>query len=739
MTCAMLMTLAVAQAAAQGLDQKVEYRTDGARVPVVLEDLEKKYGVALESDQDLRNTPIVVRVDDVTLKDLLDRIAKVTSSKWSVSTNGYELKPDADLREDEERAHRALLIKGVEAGLKEMTKQYSYLNQTPPKEGETAEPDFAFPQDGSSIIYNLTKAIPAELYASMRKGQRIVYSTTPTRMQRALNLRAYQDDIQEWIKYNNQMVETMNRESEGQGMVDEFSQIMIQMGVDYMPKKIDTQPVHGLVTVTRPKASTDYRSISLSLYDAAGKRILHQEASFYLFPYGVPEMPEDVVVEGGPPPEKAAQAKYPIEPKDDVKVEKSELGKELRKFGTIFRNLTESGEAPAPDKELVEKLVHLDINDPISYTGGDLLAAAAKVRGEDLVACLPDDNARLDSVFYQFSDGDLENVTVRDVRLQYKDPAYKESHEGSWWTITSSDPYLMRDSRFDRIDLTALIIEGRKHLVVPLEVLTDYAKDHDDLGGTFQMGTYMMFVCPTLMPIELLGGGSKWEALQLYGRLSAAQKQMLRNGEPIKVSSLSKSAKETVERLIYDEPGILEKLTEENLAQDEFLQMMSMSFMQGGSASSLDTEPTEAAPNGVNGGIVQMRVTSEPYLVELDEAINPNILGMTMGSSELALMKLMMKQPEIAAEAVNFKMDHMRLGYRTKMQGAVFVRPGLGARLSLTDHGQPDMNKQYSLNGLPPELESLVAERMKALEQSPFYKMISSGFAGGAGQDPPSN
>src|SRR5687768_2793191 len=113
------LTLAIfAFAGQQGLDQKVTFTSSAKLVKPMLVELSKKTGVPLLTAQAIENRVLVIRVDDVPLKDLMDRIGDVTFGDWKQEQAGYRLVPSAEKRqkaEDAETERRtALFAKAIE-------------------------------------------------------------------------------------------------------------------------------------------------------------------------------------------------------------------------------------------------------------------------------------------------------------------------------------------------------------------------------------------------------------------------------------------------------------------------------------------------------------------------------------------------------------------------------------------------------------------------------------------------
>jgi hypothetical protein len=96
-----LKTLTVASAAlfsasvfAQDLSQTVSLELEARPAEEVVEVLSQEAGIALRVEDDSADAILTVAVTDVTVEELMARIAEATQSTWQRAGGGFRLTPD---------------------------------------------------------------------------------------------------------------------------------------------------------------------------------------------------------------------------------------------------------------------------------------------------------------------------------------------------------------------------------------------------------------------------------------------------------------------------------------------------------------------------------------------------------------------------------------------------------------------------------------------------------------------
>jgi hypothetical protein len=165
----------------------------GVRLPAVVAALSAKTGRALTLDASFRNEVAVIDVTDVSVDDLMARLATASSGVWVKQSDGSErLMPDGPMRQREEVALLAARRKTIQDGLAELRKnvqeQTREVLASANRPGGGAEPDDdeASVDLGTLITHHIALQF-GESVLQLRPGERVVYSTQPTAAQRAWN------------------------------------------------------------------------------------------------------------------------------------------------------------------------------------------------------------------------------------------------------------------------------------------------------------------------------------------------------------------------------------------------------------------------------------------------------------------------------------------------------------------------------------------------------------------------
>src|SRR3569832_729547 len=76
----------------QDLSRHITYSARATALQTTLKQLSKQAGVELQCSQDLANEPIILRLNDVPTKEVMDKIAEVTAGEWIKLPKAIELR-----------------------------------------------------------------------------------------------------------------------------------------------------------------------------------------------------------------------------------------------------------------------------------------------------------------------------------------------------------------------------------------------------------------------------------------------------------------------------------------------------------------------------------------------------------------------------------------------------------------------------------------------------------------------
>lgn len=86
------------------LDRRLDVSLDAMPTTQVVAALAKQTGLPLAADPALWRDVVQVQADDVLLRDLLDRLARLTASEWTMGSGGYRLSPSTRRQAEQRQA-----------------------------------------------------------------------------------------------------------------------------------------------------------------------------------------------------------------------------------------------------------------------------------------------------------------------------------------------------------------------------------------------------------------------------------------------------------------------------------------------------------------------------------------------------------------------------------------------------------------------------------------------------------
>jgi len=174
----------------------------GARVPVVIQEISAKTGVALQTGAGLQNRVLCLSVHNASLEKTLNQIAYVLDGEWTGAGKTRRLIPSrsierqaeiraenemskaltkelADLRTENDIDHPYNLAK-----MQDVLKNFGDPKSGRPSAAKTG--DYATGDPNTRLLVRLLGLISQQTLVKMRDGDRTVYSNYPNQMQLAL-------------------------------------------------------------------------------------------------------------------------------------------------------------------------------------------------------------------------------------------------------------------------------------------------------------------------------------------------------------------------------------------------------------------------------------------------------------------------------------------------------------------------------------------------------------------------
>jgi hypothetical protein len=558
--------------------------------------------------------------------------------------------------------------------------------------------------DDRAIALLLRGIDPAPI-ALMNGGERIVYATSPTAMQRPLPANAGQVISQLVAQHNAQIAKIP--EGQDMGELEKMPDFVKNM-VKQRTKKIENAQ-KALLIVSNPSFGLfSATQIELRLYDGQGKVVFNGNSMLGN------SMMEMAAMMDPTKQKKAVGKSTPITYSEDSKAMMS--GLQGASFG--------GGGEMKLDAKLADKLRRPDLNDPLSYMATDEFFSLAKLKGKALVANVPD---TLMGSINTLVPGGKQTVEDFEADLQKGDTVTYSETDG-WIVAKPAKPTESRANRTDRLALTALMAATVKKGLPSLDDIAAYSLTspspmQDGLGMLFAM-----VLVPGMFQ-QGLDGMTNWDALRFYGTLSPTQKQTALKGGAFVFGQLSPQQQGLWRKLAFGANSRIRLAGEKS----EDLPFAFALAMMGGGANDFRQEPTELLPNGIPPQAqLGFNVTTQPIASPSGNSIG--FLGV-LGPDELALMKMFKEDPNMSAVSGFMpSMEKLKVGERSVIAMTLQLPQEAFIKETLNDNRMPPDAPVASMSNLPEPFQKLIAERLEVLKKSPFGSI--GAMMGGMGRGP---
>ena len=708
---ATLGTLSIARA--QSDSPKVTYSTVAIPVSRALDEISKQAGYRLSASPQVAGEVVILSLRDVPLDDVKTQIAKACSARWEAVQGGEMLVADVVLRRQEEQKERAEYAEALAKSLKQLT---DALN--PPKAQPGAKPDPAanrqFPMFGGmgasgKAVIQLAQTIGANTLATIEPKSRVVFSTTPTRMQRPFPRQIGGILSVLVTEYNKEAAVKQKVRAENPREEDPREKAMRQFfGMDEEDKVIEGVPTKAILICTREQMMGGL-SLNLKVYNDQGKVVISGNqmlmAGESLFGGA---MDFEFGPDGLPKPKPAATA-----PAGEKAIEFSANVKELMSMSNIA---TMSSSPAKMGEELKMKLLQPDQYDPLSFMHSEALLATAKQRGKNLVAVLPDKMDSFMGMMMPKSDGLTPTAYLDSIKS-----VVTVSADSPVILVRPLKPAKSRRERIDRLALGKFLRAVDAKGSVTLDDLAEYAQHSNSPMEDTSAMMYFMIFAPNAVQSGM-GGMVNWEMLRFYGASPMAQRQNLANGGRVPFGQLNPAQSAAVRQMLF---GPDTGLTSENPNREKpvfelpsFVRNAIMRELGGDFRS----EPTEIMPNGLPPqGFVQLNLVQDNIVKPTGNV--PAMFGnAALGADELAMLKMFKEMPGMEQVATMMpNIEEVRIGERSVYEFRFTVAPGVYQEESLNDDRINSKSPVVKMANLPAAFAKRIDDRLAAFKKLPFF------------------
>jgi hypothetical protein len=712
------IAFSVCAVSAQDLSQKVTFTSTAAPTSRVVADLAAQTGVKLEVSPAQNRDVLVVRVENVELRTLMDQIAKATTGEWKEDNGVWRLGKDTAKQIAEERAELTARTAALRKAIKAMQDQHKATPE--PKADVATEGDMAMalPQRsgmlGNKALIDLLARLDLAAIAALERDGRLVFATNPTRMQKPLSIDAA--TVAAIVKDHNESVRAA-KEAEASVAKTEEQKQMEEMLSNWMPgfrnrqEPIETPPSKVMLIVARA-GMWEGTTATLRMFDARGQ-VIYEETT--PIPLGTSWFQGLEDIEVGPDGKVTQKQKTPGED-EGPEIKLSPVAQEMT---TMFTRYYGPGaEEPKLSPELAERLASPEKYDPLSFEVAESILAVAEAKKLNVVANVPDSIAG--SFLQMFTSGSKSTVGGYFERLK-DGSGTTATVENGWMIVRPKEPAAARKDRLDRSALTRLIAACAGKEVPALDDLAAYAREANDPQTTPIAMPYIANFAANALQGGMTGFLS-WDMLRLYGTLSAGQRQTLASGSRLTFGSLTPSQTAIVTKMAFgasarlrvDRPGAKPK-------EDEgFMEMMR--FMRPDTGIDFRDEPTEVMPNGLpGGGSIEMKSMADNFVLVVGQKGGDVKQYGALGIDELAILRYFSEDPNMQQVANQIpRFEKFRLGERTAMDFTFRLAPDVSIEHSLRDDRMGKDAPVVGEDGFPAAFKARIDKRIAALKKSPF-------------------
>lgn len=728
----------LSSAHAQDLDRKVSYNQEASRASVLLPALGRSAGVALSATTRMGDEVLIINVHDVTIRDLMAKIAQVTQGEWKPVGDGFELSRPSSLQTQVERAEtdaRARLIQakmdaetGRIAKLPEFTaaeaERMAKLEQKASENLLKAFTDRSFASstlvlgrtDGDTLgtpaergILAILTTIGAGSLATLADGQRVVFSSGPTRMQRPFPSRAH-DLITQFVKDS-----LLYSAAKKKTAPDEAPQI--QIAVAGGGEVGSGNPALGIgrsiLTIQRQGATLQ---VSLIAADPNGASLATGDYSLSLDPESV----DGAIINNNGPKialsplaaEFAAVNKPVVTSGSSISFASTVMVMDSANSSPLRLSIGDSGTKQIPISDALRaRLLNPEKSDPQSLTVTEGLNAVASNKKANLVADISDD-----AILPLTRDLGAGKTADAFFRESCPNAGIVFEEKDGWLLAMSRTAVESRSRRMDRSALGRALRGLDSQTCLRLNQLCAFAlaqlkpASPEDYDGT------VMSLINAAGANDALGQLGQADVLRFFGSLAQAQQDGLLSGGSLSLSNLPPTAMAYLSNEVFQSTSGPSRKAP---------QSTNPNIIAAGTQA-LAQERTEYMPNGVPAvGNLRMKVDRQPGALAIDAEGKLAIYA----AEGLASRLYQDQQGNIAPFGSAPKLDKFLPATQTQLS-LHFEFPLLAEMdRSLSDTVIDRSQQAVTYEGLPADLKARIAHNLQTMKNT-FGNMKLDFFEG---------
>ena len=702
--------LALGAAQAQ-LTNPISLETKAVPVADALKKLSDASGFRLMESPQVKDEFLIIRVEAVPLKDIMDRIAEALGAEWLQESEGWRLTRTAKLiREQDQARIKRLAARFAEAqakAKKDLSEEGAFDEKKARAVAEriTAFADAAARREPGEredyrVFQSLDRAMPSgrlgrsmaaaldpnEL-AKLRTPGRIVFSTAPNRMQRPLPrdaMRYLQSYAQEMALLRPHLPQHIEP---GGGMPSSVFQAL------HFAKIKDPVPVKALVIVKAQELGGG-PSVEVKLANAAGKII---DSSYYNL-----QIPDEMGPEPGPPVPDPTGAKP---------VELSPLSKELVEF---FKMAMARGGDPTSIPPMGPKLLPTFL-EPEKHTISelvlsDLLIGTAKAKKLNLVAAPTDLFGLMGTMLLGANE-----ATPNQVLERFRKPIFEMTtvEKPGWVVLKVADPAQSRRMRVERGPLGKLVRAAHQKGYIPVDDLAAFAVSTPEEFERTPLMIHLMMTAPSAMrSMEQ----SSWTLLRFHGSLSALQRRGMAGGAKLLYPQMTPLQQRIFNQILFEEPDGMGSVRRRDFARPQPIVMEDEPYLD-----SLRYEATERCPNGVPGGAYASLTVTDGAIFIAKGTFGEFPTHADWDYHGLAMHLIQMEMPQPREGGPNY--TEFSYAQRNRREYGFDVDPEFGF-LGTLDEVSGQSKPVTSIDQFPEEIRAKIKQTMEEIRRGQAARRI---------------
>jgi len=517
----------------------------------------------MEAAPQTRDEIVIVSVKDVSVDAFRSHLAQAIGAVWKQEGGTWRLGRPLTIEKAqvaEERSRRLVDAKaGVEKLKKQVADQPAFDAQAAQRLATKVSNLYTKYKGHLSDAGGLTESIALEplspagrlsiaavgmlsaaQIADVDQGERIVYSSNPTKAQRPLP-GDLSKVIQRYVVEQNLYSKALRTVASSSAWQNSMSPLLAR-AAPKMPS--------GLLLCTAHSPYNPNLTVEVMLLDSTGKFLTQVRTLLDL------DAPNPTL-----PP---------------IKEGKVSLSPYAQRFYYAMQQLTK-GKTFIDDPVLMGQMEYPEKNDPLSFIAADGLLGVSE--GKNLIACIPDDGLSEPMFTSMEPDGKLNLAKFSG----WLNGECVVKQEADWLVATPTFPVQNRELRVDRSTIGPFFRQARKNNGASLDGILDLLPKVPARYTETLIPYVAFFLLPDLN--SAIDDGNI-ELLRVLGRLGPQQRQGVLAGNPIRVSQMNLASHVDLNHLIYRADSPISISSSSPSGEDGF-------------EESLATEVTSALPNGV--------------------------------------------------------------------------------------------------------------------------------------------